>query len=201
MTIVVFQILSYIIGAIPLRLLYRGKRVLPDDLHRLRRGSLLISNHQSMVDPFYVLAHLPLNHFLRILPIRFPTDGKVYASSFYNPKLFPILTLLGCFSVGVTKAEKMRAIFYIRGLLKKRETVFLFPEGEIIKERNVKDLKRGIDFFIDDALNVLFVRISGLNGVKRTLHDTVKCTITFGEVFEPPPSMSVAEMQTYLENL
>ena len=89
----------------------------------------------------------------------------------------------------------MRAIFYIRELLRKRKTVFLFPEGRITNERTVRELKQGLEFFMGDALNVMFIRLHGFNeaGERRR--------ISFGDVLEPPPRMSLTEMQTYLENL
>ena len=199
--LVVAQILFYIFAAIPLRLWYRAQRVFVSDTNSLTKGALIISNHQSMVDPFFVLACVPFRTFLKLLPIRFPTMDCIYVSPIYNPKFFPILKWLGCFTIGNTSTERMKAIFYIRTLLKRGRTVFLFPEGEIIKENNVKDLKQGIDFFIKDAPQVMFVRLYGLNGAYRDEHNRRRHKITFGEVFTPPPVMSVDEMQRYLENL
>lgn len=198
--IVLFQILAYLIAALPLRLIYRAHKRLPANIKILECGSLIISNHQSMVDPFFVTASMPFRAFLKVLPIRFPTADFVFKSKLLNPKFFPFLALLGCFSIGATHVERMQVIFYIRKLLKDGRTVFLFPEGEINEGTNVKDLKQGIDFLIRDAKYVLFVRLHGLNG---TTHETGgrRHKIIFGEVFEIPPVMSVEEMRTYLEQL
>jgi 1-acyl-sn-glycerol-3-phosphate acyltransferase len=141
---------------------------------------------------------MPFLAFLSILPIRFPTHDSFFYSFFYNPRFFPVLSLLGCIPVGTTSAERMKVIFYIRKLLQQKKTVFLFPEGEIIKEKNVKQLKQGIDFFIKDASMVMFVRFHGLN---KTFREGVSRRISFGEVFEPPPSMTVDGMRAYLEDL
>ncbi|MCA9358976.1 1-acyl-sn-glycerol-3-phosphate acyltransferase [Candidatus Kaiserbacteria bacterium] len=194
------QMLAYIVAAIPLRLFYDVKRRFVGDIGKIRKGSLIISNHQSMVDPFLVLACLPLKDFLRLLPIRFPASDVIYKNPRFNPKIFPIMTLLGCFSIGGTVSERTHAIFYIRDLLNKNKTVFLFPEGAISREDNVLNLKQGVDFFIKNTHSVMFVRLEGLNhkvrGVEKTGH-----YVTFGEVFDPPPAMSVEEMKDYLESL
>lgn len=198
--IVVFQIFAYLVAALPLRLMYRAHKRLPVNFSALKQGSLIISNHQSMVDPFFVTASMPFRDFLRVLPIRFPTADFVYKSAYLNPKFFPFLKFFGCFSIGATHLERMRVIFYIRELLKQRRTVFLFPEGEITKGTNVKDLKQGIDFLVRDAASVLFVRLHGLNGAEHATGGR-RHKIIFGDVFETPPQMSVDEMHAYLEQL
>jgi len=199
--LVVTQVLAYIFCALPLRIWYRALRTLPNNLHQLVRGSLILSNHQSMADPFFVLACVPVRVFLRILPIRFPTADFIYKSKFYNPRFFPFITLLGCFSIGSTSIERMRTIFYIRTQLKAGYTIFLFPEGEITKEQNVKELKEGVDFFMHDAKSVMFVRLHGLNRYGRMRRQRGRCRVTFGEVFTHAPSMTIEEMHRYLDHL
>lgn len=197
----IVQVLAYVIGALPLRIMYRTERKLPHNLHLLRRGSLIVSNHQSMLDPFIVSACLPFHIFLKMVPIRPPVIDYIFRDPRYNPPFFPILKMFGCFSIGKTSAEKMKSIFYIRELLKRHETVFLFPEGGISTEHTVKEFKQGVDFFMDQALNVIFVRLRGFNKKKNRASGYKGHQITFGEVFEPAPHMSVEEMRQYLEHL
>jgi 1-acyl-sn-glycerol-3-phosphate acyltransferase len=129
--LIVPQTLIYLVSAIPLRLWYRARKQLPGNIEKLREGSLLVANHQSLVDPFFIVMSLPIHVYMRLLPIRFPTADWAYTSWHFNPPFFPFLKLLGCFTIGTTSTDKMRAMFYIRELLKQRKTVMLFPEGEI----------------------------------------------------------------------
>ena len=195
--IVISQILLYVFVAMPLRLWFRAKRTLPANVHTMKRGILVAGNHQSLVDPFFVVLNFPFRQYLNILPMRFPTADWVLRQA-WNPWFFPVLRFLGCFSIGTTSAEKMKSIFYIRSLLKKDETVFLFPEGRITNEKQVKDLKKGIDFFMWDAHSVMFVRLRGFNGYDG---GQSRYSITYGDVLTPPPSMSVEQMTAYLNNL
>lgn len=101
--IAVVQIIAYGILFLPLRLLLRITRVLPENLDELSRGSLLIANHRSKMDPFVVLAHLPFFTFLRILPIRFPVHHD-----FMKRRIFRYtLPFLGSYDIGGTPWKKM----------------------------------------------------------------------------------------------
>lgn len=195
------QIIVYLLGVLPVRAMHRAERKLPENIHTLKKGSLVAANHQSFMDPFFVIMSLPFVTFLRLIPIRFPTSGEIFDHPKYNPRFFPVLKLLGCFSIGKNVTQRMAAIFYVRELLQARKTVFLFPEGKITQEKNVRELKSGIDFFIKDCVNVMFVRLRGFNGIKRKYFVKNTYSVTFGEVFEPPLVMTVDEMREYLEQL
>ena len=199
--IVVMEIAAYIIVLIPLRLYARARRRLPKTLNKLRGGSLLVSNHQSMADPFVILAHLPFLAFLHMLPIRFPTDDERFRSPAMNPRFFPLMTLLGCYSIGKTNHEKMVALFYTRQLLEKGYSVCLFPEGQITQEKEVQALQKGIEFFKNAARNVMFVRMHGFHEKKDVSFLLKKRSITFGEVLPTPLTMTLEEMHTYLNTL
>ncbi|MCA9360701.1 1-acyl-sn-glycerol-3-phosphate acyltransferase [Candidatus Nomurabacteria bacterium] len=198
LTITVSQILLYIFVAFPLRLCYRAKRTLPKNIKLLRSGSLMVANHQSFADGFYVILALPFRTYLSMLPLRFPVADWVLRNPFFNPPFFRLLKFLGCFSIGITSTEKMKGIFYIRSLLKNKKSVVLFPEGSITSDKNVKELKEGLDFFKKHAINMTFVRLRGFNVRKG---GESKCSITYGEVFEPPPKMSLVQMGEYLNSL
>lgn len=156
--VVVFQVCAYIFVALSLRLLYRAQRFLPKNIGTLSRGSLLIANHQSLLDPFIVTANLPACVFFRLVPIYFPVHHFWISKRVFRN----ILPCLGCYDVGDTRKEKMLALFYTHQLLTQKKTVFLFPEGEISKEE-IKEFKRGIEYFIQVAVNVVFVRMEGFH--------------------------------------
>ncbi len=192
------QIVAYLLAGVPLRMLYRARRIFPRNIETLERGVLVVANHQSMVDPFIIVFSLPFRLYLKMLPLRFPTAHHIFTSRWYNPRFFPFLKLLGCFTIGTTSAENMHVIFYMREKLAQGYTFCMFPEGGINEAHTVKDLKRGVDFFMKHAKKVLFVRLHGFNDA---VFARSTRRIVYGEVFDPPPEMSVDEMRSYLENL
>lgn len=196
----IVQVLIYFFCAIPLRIIYRSKIKYTASLDNLRKGSLFVSNHQSKVDPFLILACLPPRDYLRTIPVRFPLTEDFFSSKYLNPRLFPILTILGCFSAGSTTYTKMHTVFYIRKLLKQNKTIMIFPEGKISTEISILDFKKGVDFFIKSAHSVIFIRLGGFKNNKKHRGEKVS-HVTFGEVFSPPPEMSSHDMKNYLEKL
>lgn len=156
--IVVFQVFAYLFAALPLRLFYRATRKLPEDIHMLTKGSLLVSNHQSLADPFIVTANLPARVFFRLLPIYFPVDHFWIRKPFFKI----LLPCLGCYDVGSTRREKMMALFFTHQLLEQKKTVFLFPEGEISNDQ-IKEFQKGIEYFVHAAIAVIFVRMEGFH--------------------------------------
>lgn len=171
------QFLAYFLLYIPLRIFFRSKRVLPDNIQELERGSLLIANHQSIADPFIVMGNLPFLVFIRLLPVRFPTDHD-YMSI---PVFGQMLRFFGCYDVGATPRLRMCTLLKTCDLLRSGETVFLFPEGSIARSE-MKEFNRGIEFFIRESHSVIFVRMDGFNEpITRHVLET-KRTLHYGEV-------------------
>jgi 1-acyl-sn-glycerol-3-phosphate acyltransferase len=155
--ITVVQIIAYGILFLPFRILLRITRVLPKNLNELSRGSLLIANHRSKMDPFVVLAHLPFFTFLRILPIRFPVHHD-----FMKRRIFRYtLPFLGSYDIGGTPWTKMLGLLRTKKYLDQGTTVFLFPEGKINRD-TIGEFEKGIHFFIDSGRKIIVVRIEGL---------------------------------------
>lgn len=173
------QFSSYFVLYIPLRIFFRAHRSLPDDFSRLTRGSLVIANHQSMVDPFIVMGNLPFFTFVRLLPVRFPTDHEYMAS----PVLGQALRFFGCYDVGATPRMRMCTLLKTCDLLRSGETVFLFPEGSIARSE-MKEFNQGIEFFIREAQSVIFVRMDGFN--EPIIHHVLETSrmLCYGEVQE-----------------
>ncbi len=199
--IILAQIILYIVIVIPLRVRYRARRSLPGNIYTLKKGSLILSNHQSMVDPFFITISLPFFVYLRILPLRFPTAEAIYSNPFYNPKFFPLLKMFGCFSIGKNPQEMTACIFYMRDLLIKKHTLFLFPEGKIVSEKTIGEFRKGVSFFVRDCANVMFVRLRGFNNKRRLYYPGGEHSITFGRVMQPDVKMTTEEMRNYLINM
>ena len=173
-----FQFLTYIFFAYPIRFFYRAETTVSQNINKLKKGSLLVANHQSFLDPFIVLAYIPFLTFIKILPIRFPVCDKFMA----NPFLSWLLKLLGCFNIGANSKKKMLALLYTRGLLQQGKTVFLFTEGTVIKKETIDEFRQGIQFFINECQNAVFVRMKGFN--KINLRSLIRSDrkLTFSEV-------------------
>jgi 1-acyl-sn-glycerol-3-phosphate acyltransferase len=172
------QILSYFVFYIPRRILFNINITPPNNFGELKNGVLLVANHQSKLDPFIILSCIPFALFFRILPVRFPVLHEYMEKSVSSK----ILKLLGCYDIGGTSRENMVGFLYTRDLLKKGNTVFLFPEGKISKKGSeVENLKRGIEFFVKDSKSVVFARMKGFNEVKLPSF-RAKTSISFSSV-------------------
>ncbi|MFZ2187450.1 MAG: lysophospholipid acyltransferase family protein [Candidatus Moraniibacteriota bacterium] len=152
--IAMVQIATYIAFSRILRYFFRADRKVSRTISQLRRGSLIISNHQSILDPFIILAHLPTRSFLKAVPIRFPVTHSYY-------KYLRFLALFGAYDIGADKRERMLGLFYTRDLLKSGESVMIFPEGRICAAGEMLDFQNGIKFLTDVSANVVFVKMEG----------------------------------------
>jgi 1-acyl-sn-glycerol-3-phosphate acyltransferase len=156
--ITIAQILCYILMVIPLRLLARARRDIDRDISRLRPGSLVVANHQWFLDPFVVLAHLPLLTFLTLLPIRFPVKHD-----FMSKKRWQWLRLVGAYDLGNTPRDKMIGLCRARQYVRSSTTVFLFPEGQVSRTGHIGELQRGIEYLITEDTPLMFVRLHGFH--------------------------------------
>lgn len=170
------QVLMHFFFAYPVRVFYNAYRVLPSNLYIIRRGMLLVSNHQSMADPFAVMGHIPFRMFLQIVPLYFPVSHVEYNRWYFKP----FLKIFGGYDVGGTKKEKLIGLMKTRDLLKRKRTVLLFPEGKINKE-TIGDFHRGIEFFAKSSNGVVFVRMQGFGSYWDILVRK-KPTMKFSEV-------------------
>ena len=153
------QIACYIMMAIPLRLLVLAGRQIDPQIRHLRRGSLVVANHQWFLDPFVVLAHLPLAAFLALLPIRFPVKHK-----FMKNRRWQWLRLLGCYDIGATPREKMVGLYRARQLLRQGVTIFLFPEGNVNQSGQTGEFSGELNFSLPKTLRSCSFAYKGFTG-------------------------------------
>ncbi len=176
--IVFFQLLSSFLFYIPFKIFFAIKGRIPLEVKKIQKGSLLIANHQTKLDPWIIMDHLGPTSFTKILPIYFPVTNEYMSHPFWGN----FLKLFGCYDVGATKREKMIALFYARELLRQGKTVFMFPEGKIIRKGNLTaDFKKGIDFLVPYAKSVVCARIKDFNNIKFPSFRSV-CSITFTQM-------------------
>lgn len=152
------QILVYVIFSRFLRYYFRANKKVAASIGELKKGSLIVANHQSILDPFIILSHLPLKSFLRTIPVRFPTKHSYY-------KYLRLLAFVGAFDIGDQNRERMLGLFRTRQYLVDGKSIMLFPEGKICTnaEAGIDEFQKGITFLTDVAKNVLFVRMEGFH--------------------------------------
>ena len=173
-SIAFFQICTYILISRVFRRFFLANRNVSRTINQLRRGSLIISNHQSILDPFITLSYLPFRSFLKMLPLRFPMTHSYY-------RWLPFLWLLGAYDIGVTKRERMAGLFRTRKFLFDRESVMIFPEGKISDENEILDFQKGVTFLTEIAANVIFVKMEGFHQ-KNWFNMKVRRSVIFSEV-------------------
>ena len=89
-----------------LKYYYRIKTSYEGQLDDVKSKTLIVANHQSRTDPFLIPLSLPLKTYWRMIPFAFPSASEVYYNQKFNPKIFPIMSILGCFPVGRSAKEK-----------------------------------------------------------------------------------------------
>ncbi len=130
----------------------------------IEHGTLIIANHQSKVDPFLISHHVGFQNLWKTLPIRYPVTPE-YMN---KPITGFIIRLLGGYSVGESSLERMQKLLYTRQLLKEGYTVVLFPEGKIVRDKDmVEQFQKGVHVLFSENYPMIFVRLTGLNDVHK----------------------------------
>nr|AAM97303.1 1-acyl-sn-glycerol-3-phosphate acyltransferase [uncultured bacterium CSLC2] len=124
------------------------------------RGTLVIANHKSFLDPFLITYHLGRQNWYTTVPTRFPTKTS-YAR---RPLLGSVIKLLGAYSIGSTSMDRAKKLLFTRDLLDRGHSVLLFPEGKIVEEGGVvAEFQRGANMLFAHDYPTVFVRLSGFN--------------------------------------
>lgn len=173
-------IVVYIFIAIPLRLIFKIKRIGEVNLES-KNKYIIASNHPSKLDPFLILASLPFITFLRLIPTRFVTSQDYLKKWQYKIFLIP----LGCISNRPKNGKK--ALEIMKERIHQGETIFIFPRGELEKKGIISKPKVGAIYLekeISDCkiipVKIIFSeKLSFINFIKRK----VKTDIRFKKIF------------------
>lgn len=137
----------------------------PSDF-KITHGTLIIANHQSRVDPFLISTHIGFKNLHHTLPIRYPVTPEYM----HRPILGFCIRLLGGYNIGNDPLERLKKLIFTRSLLKHGYSVVLFPEGKIVRDRDiVADFQKGANMLFNENYPVVFVRLTGINS-KHRLH-------------------------------
>ena len=132
--IAIWQFVSYCMLAIPFRLILNIKR--NKTVFLKSKGCILVANHPSRIDPFIATYSLPLRQFLSVLPIRFVTAEKYM-------KIFPLKLVMASFGAFSTQNKGGKKVLQVANeLLKRGETVFIFPRGFLEINDNKSNLTK-----------------------------------------------------------
>lgn len=116
--------MTYFFVGLPIRLIYRIRRKV--DL-KVKKGEVYIfaANHPSRVDPFLACYALPFKDFVKLIPFRLITADKYLKI----PIVGQLLLLYGCIST--KKVNGKSVLDKSKELMKKGETIFIFPNGKL----------------------------------------------------------------------
>lgn len=157
------QVLAYFLFYLPVRIMYRPQRIVAPALKHLPSSRFIIAaNHQCRMDPFLILSQLPFGTFLSLLPIRFITADK-YMNTWWK-RYF--LSTLGCYSITPEHQGRKDAIDYSVELLQQGQTLFIFPEGKMVKDNKPVQAKRGIAIIAKKGAAAIIP--AAIDGMKET---------------------------------
>ena len=136
-----------------------GLRVHLPNNFSVPRGTLVLANHRSMLDPFLVTYHLGSQNWYTSVPTRYPMT-PTYAR---RPVMGPALKMLGAYDIGKTSIERAKKLLFTRDLLDQKRTVLLFPEGRIVDDAGVivEGFQQGAKMLFAHDYPTVFVRLSG----------------------------------------
>lgn len=189
-------ILTYFIYWPLVRIFYSVKiKIDSSVLKEATKPIIIISNHQSLLDPWHVNVALPFRIFFNLLPIRMyaaaqrlkdPTSSKLK-----NFGIMGLVYFLCDVIVIPNDGTYVEKIMPLIDALKRSETAFVFPEGGMSTDGIVKDFKRGAAELCYRTRNkILPVAIRFYSGKIRK-----RCSINFGKVFQIPDELlSIVEV-------
>lgn len=136
-----------------LRLLYGVRSIYPERLPD-KGGVLIVANHVSYIDAFIMSAGCDR-------PVRFLMMKKYYDMRWANW----FLRSAGAIPIDTESGQASAAIKACVDSLKNNEVVCIFPEGELTKNGELNEFKRGMEIIAKKANTpVVPVAISGLFG-------------------------------------
>ncbi len=163
----------------------------------LPQGVLFIANHQSRVDPFLIIYCVGFKNFKNVLPTRFPITPTYMSRPFFRH----VLTSLGGYTIGDNPIERMKKLLYTRDILRRKDSVLLFPEGRINKTGHIDCslFKDGASILFYENTPVVFVRLTGFLGFSwRTPVGAGKRVLEYSEVIlEGTPEEKLEKMQDF----
>ncbi len=178
----IFQIFSVIFMYI-LHLALKPQVLRPKNMI-VPRGTLILSNHQSKLDPWFVTNYLGFHNFFKLLPFRYPVAAVVFRTW-----KGPFIWCFGGYDIGFSGLERAKKLLLTRDLIHRKYTVLLFPEGKMVKSESEKaDFQKGMSLLIKEDIPFLLVRIKGMDTLKFSKLRKNKISLSYSDVIQNIPN-------------
>jgi len=150
--VVIWQIVTYFIIGLPLRLFYRVNRTYD---FRYEKGMkyIIAANHPKRIDPFIISYSFPFTDFIKLLPLRFIT-AEQYMRKIY---LVPGLLLYGC--ITTKKTRQGTTLERASKLMEEGETIFIFPTGKLETKETTTKIKTGVSYLGTHVRNAKIIPV------------------------------------------
>jgi 1-acyl-sn-glycerol-3-phosphate acyltransferase len=129
------------------------------------KGKIIVANHISDLDPFFICSMIPFSQRLRLFPVIFLAKQELFATRTGNFSF----RLLGCVPVGEGKSFAVRNI---TKEIKKGRTIFIFPEGTVSADGIVGKDQGAIKFLAH--FNSFVLQPVWIEGIKNFREDRRK---------------------------
>ena len=144
---------------------------------------IFIANHNSRLDPVYMVAFLPWRLYFKMMPFRFMTLGKTMRKL----RSIPGLYLVGCFPVEPRNGN-LESILHgsMKILNRGKNAMVMFPEKDLHKEGEPPHARPGIAYLAKHTGRLVIpVGLSGMREMGAISFWTRKTNVTmkFGKPF------------------
>ncbi len=186
------RFVSYAAGKILWRIKYHNKENIPKNL---KSGLLIVANHQTYFDPFWICA--PINHKFRFMAWDKAFDWFLVGW---------LIKYLGAFPVDTSRGTTKSVLRESYTALKDGATLLIFPEGaRTFPDGKLLEFKTGaIRIAMEAGVPVLPVTVKGANRVwSQTMKRPKfrKVEIFYHPLFHVPKPEGKEEMREHLEKL
>ncbi|MCX6713467.1 MAG: lysophospholipid acyltransferase family protein [Candidatus Vogelbacteria bacterium] len=142
-------IVSYFITWPITRLIWPVKMTVDKSVTKLKGPIIIISNHKSVFDPWLVPGAIPFRVFIKLLPIRILATKDYSDPTCVWLEKFKLISLAHYLygAISITKSlsfeEKTDPVV---NAIKKGQSVIIFPEGGLNKEKTIGNFRRGVPY-------------------------------------------------------
>lgn len=156
------QLTVYFTLIIPVQFFFRPQVRFSIQPKHIKKGTVLVANHQSRLDVFLIFLSLPPHVFLRLLPI-YGLVAENYMDTWWKKIA---LTCFGTYPVKERKAGAVAALLFCLEKINDKHTLILFPEGKVVKNPAISKAHAGLGYLAKSKpINILPVFLAGFHKV------------------------------------
>lgn len=138
--------------------------------------SLVISNHECKLDPFFILTAYSVRYSVTHVPFRFPVLEEYMSKAF----LGKVISLFGGFSIGSTIEQKAKNLFYSRSILEEGGSLVIFPEARLVSSvHNFEEFQKGYTYLITDNTQIILAKLENFHMFHTKIFAKKRPIITF----------------------